>query len=190
MKLPTTKLSLNGGRSGDSLGGALATLPSNATVRPGLMETIFASRSEREIMRDRETAAVAVEREQVFAATEVAIARTQNVKEVALKSLTVESARTHHDLETQMQNDRQEADTVQASLVNQIAKDTFTTEKALLDEVKSLENDGSLAPDRAQMLAEIMRRNTENVVGGALDLSSMISGARKARDNRALSRKE
>lgn len=187
MKLPTTKFDLSRLRTQGQANGLLVSFPSNATVRPGFLETMFASRAERETHRERDAAAAAVDCAQVQAAAEVAIARTLNVKEVALKSLSAETARTHHDLEAQMQKERHDADTVQASMVNRIAADSFTSEKAMLDEVRALESGGRLAPERAQVLAEIIRSNTERVVQSAIELNDTIGSARKGRDMRALS---
>ncbi len=190
MKLPTTTFDLSRQRMGGLTQGLPATLPAHATRRPGLMEQVFASRAEREILRDREAAAVAVEREQVSAATEVAIARTRNVAELSLKSLTVESDRSHHELETQMQKNGHEAERVQASLVTHIATDCFTAEKSVLDQVKAMEAAGELAPDRAQVLAEIVKANTERVVQTAVSMHDIIGNARRGRTMRALSVKD
>lgn len=188
MKLPTTKFDTNLRSPISALGAP--HLPSQVVRRPGFLETIFASRPEREMHREREAGALAVEREQVNAAVEVAIVQTRNVAEIKLKSLTAETSLIHHELETQMQNNEHDAERVQAATVNSIARETFAAEKAALDAVKAAEAAGELAPERAQILAEIMRGNTERVVQSALDMQNNIGQARRGRNLRALSIKE
>lgn len=169
--------------------GSLTALPAQATVRPSLVETLFASRGERQIMRQRETAAATIEVAQIDAAVEVAIARTQDIKGVTLKGLQAETARVHAELEDQMQKDNHDADSNDAKVVNRLATDTVHAEKAVLDAVNALVESGGIAPDRAQLLTEIVRSNTDRVLGSAVDLCDMIHDSRTERLNRALSRK-
>lgn len=175
-------------RSGTGGGSAMAIAPSRATTRPGLIETVFATRGERAILREREAAAVAVETEQVAAAMEVAIAHTRDTKELALKARQAETARGHAEMEYQMQMDTHDADTNDSRVVNRLVTDVAVAEKQVLDEVEALAHAGRIAPDRAELLAEIVRSNTERVVTGALDLRDMIRDSRTDRLTRALSR--
>ncbi|MGQ0566603.1 MAG: hypothetical protein ACT4OK_16235 [Gemmobacter sp.] len=183
---PLVPSSLDRVRSGAV--GPLAGLPARATTRPGLLETVLASRSEREIMRQREAAAVTVEAEQIAAAVEVCVAQTRDTKELALKALQAETARGHADMEDQMQKDTHDAETGNARAVNQHVTEIVQAEKQVLDEVKALVEAGLVAADRAELVAEIVRAGTDHVIGSGLDLRDMIRDSRTGRLSRSLSR--
>lgn len=168
--------------------GPLVGLPARATVRPGLIETIFASSSERAIMRQRDAAAAAVESAQIDAAVEVAVARTEDAKALALKGQQVESARGHFELEERMQHDTNDANRNDAQIVAQLTLDVTTAEKALLDDVQALTASGRIAPDRAELVAEIIRRGTDSVIDAGLTLRDMIYESRSRQIDRSLSR--
>lgn len=165
-------------------------LPSQVVRRPGLLETIFASRPEREMHREREAGALAVERVQIEVAVGVANHQTLNIGSIKMKQINDESERIHNELDKQMTMTNKEAEKTQVDVLNQIGFEAFAAEKSMLDSVKAAEEAGQISPDRALILAEMMRSNTEEMVQSAMEMKANIRDARRVRNLRALSIKE
>lgn len=175
-------------RSGPA-GGPLVTLPDRATTRPGLVETLLASRSEREIMHRRDAAAAAVEAAQIEAAVEVAVSNIEDIKKAALKARQVETARRHAEMEGLMMADNDGAKAAQNALVNRIARDTLRAEKQFLDEIGAMADSGQIDPDHVALAAEIARAGTQGRIRATLDLRDLIEDSQGEQLDRALSRK-
>ena len=178
---PLARLGLSGG-----FGGPVA---SHATTRPGLIETLFASRSERRILREREAAAVTVESVQIAAAVELAVLHVEDHKSLALKARRAETARSHYEQEDQMQRDCHDAEASDTNNGVSRALEVLQDEKKGLDTAKALVSSGRIAPDRAEFLESFVRSGSEDVLRSDMRLREMIKESREALLNRALSRK-
>jgi hypothetical protein len=170
-------------------GGPLVALPARTLSRPGWIDKLTASRTERGLMRQEEEAVATVKAEQVRAATEVALAMTENAKAAKLKADLVENDRFHHEMEAQMMTNSDEAKDAQQGLVTRITRDTLVSEKQILDDVRALADKGQINPDREALFTEIIRNGTDERLRATLDLREMIKLSQAERLDRALSRK-
>lgn len=121
----TTASAIDRLRTGPS-GGPLADLPGRSVTRPGWIDRLTATRAERGLMRQEDEAVATVRSEQVRAATEVALAMTENAKTARLKADLVENDQFHHEMEAQMMSNCDDAKEAQQALVTRIAREPWS----------------------------------------------------------------
>ena len=173
----------------DRLRSGPLALPAHGTLRPGMLERVTASRSERVLMRQRDAAAVTVESAQIQAAVEVAVALTEDAKALRLKSDRVETTRAHSELEQKMQQDLEDANAADSHLIMELAEDSVIAEKRRIDRAGALAAAGQIAPDRQEVLTQLARECADTEIGDGLATRTKMRESREAILNRTLSRK-
>jgi hypothetical protein len=166
----------------------LALAPVTLPKRPGFVQTLLASREEREVLARQEEAGRAVEVAKIEAAAEVALDDIHHIKAIRLRSRHLETKRMQDEQKQMMTEQEVDANAALNRIAFQGALAAVTEQKRYLAEIGDQAAKFGFAPDEVQMLTGLIKHGTERLVNTLVETTEMMREDSDAQRRRALSR--
>jgi len=168
------------------LGGGLVPLPMTTPARPGLLDYIFASSGQRDILHRQAVAAEKVEIEQIEAVTRTAVAMIAIREDQKRMAMDEEHRKARIEAEHRLDQDQALAEQASGRQMNEVALAITLDGAQTSSRIADLATKGQISRDDAETLAQVNEMVKKSGIQRAVDRYHLIQAARESRTHGVL----